>query len=320
MEVLELAMERVPVLKSTGIRTFFNGPESYSHDGRFTLGEAPDLAGYFVLAGVNSTGIQSGAGSGKALAEWIMAGHPTMDLSEMDPARIEDFQARDPYLRERCAETLVLTYAMHWPGRQRESARGLRRTAFHHALKARGAVHGETQGWERPAFFAPEGADPVFDHSFHRPSWFEYAQAEQKAARENVALFDYSMLGKLMVEGPDAEPFLQRLCTNDMAMPVGGVAYSLMLNERGGIESDVTVARHGDDSFMVMSGISHTRRDHDHLRRHIRDGEDVRLRDVTTSYAVLAVAGPNSPRLLRAVTDTDLSDDCLLYTSPSPRD
>ena len=309
MEVLELAMERVPVLKSTGIRTFFNGPESYSHDGRFTLGEAPDLAGYFVLAGVNSTGIQSGAGSGKALAEWIMAGHPTMDLSEMDPARIEDFQARDPYLRERCAETLVLTYAMHWPGRQRESVRGLRRTAFHHALKARGAVHGETQGWERPAFFAPEGADPVFDHSFHRPSWFEYAQAEQKAARENVALFDYSMLGKLMVEGPDAEPFLQRLCTNDMAMPVGGVAYSLMLNERGGIESDVTVARHGDDSFMVMSGISHTRRDHDHLRRHIRDGEDVRLRDVTTSYAVLAVAGPNSPRLLRAVTDTDLSDD-----------
>ena len=308
-EVLEMAMERVPVLKSAGIRTFFNGPESYSHDGRFTLGEAPDLAGYFVLAGVNSTGIQSGPGAGKALADWIMAGHPTMDLSEMDPARIESFQARDPYLRERCPETLVLTYAMHWPGRQRESARGLRRTPFHHALKARGAVHGETQGWERPAFFVPEGTAPVFDHSFHRPSWFEHAQAEQKAARENVVLFDYSMLGKLMVEGPDAEAFLQRVCTNDMAMPVGGVAYSLMLNERGGIESDVTVARHSLSSFMVMSGISHTRRDRDHLRRLVGDSEDVRLRDVTTAYAVLAVAGPNSPRLLGAVMDTDMSDD-----------
>ena len=309
MEVLEMAMARVPILQSTGIRTFFNGPESYSHDGRFTLGEAPDLAGYFVLAGVNSTGIQSGPGAGRALAEWIMAGHPTIDLSEMDPARIEAFQARDPYLRERCAETLVLTYAMHWPGRQRESARGLRRTPFHHALKARGAVYGEVQGWERPLWFAPEGVAPVHDHSFHRPSWFDHAQAEQRAARENVALFDYSMLGKLIVEGPDAESFLQRLCTNDMAIPVGGVIYSLMLNERGGIESDITVTRHDHASFMVMSGISHTRRDHDHLRRHIRDDEDVRLRDVTTAYAVLAVAGPNSPRLLGAVMDVNISDD-----------
>ncbi|UCF76926.1 MAG: FAD-dependent oxidoreductase, partial [Betaproteobacteria bacterium] len=129
-EVLELAMNRVPVLQEIGIRTFFNGPESYSHDGRFTLGEAPNLKGYFVLAGVNSTGIQSGPGAGKALADWIMKGHPPMDLSEMDPARIETFQAQDPYLRERCPETLVLTYAMHWPGRQRETARNLRRTPF----------------------------------------------------------------------------------------------------------------------------------------------------------------------------------------------
>ena len=309
IEVLEMAMERVPVLKSAGIRTFFNGPESYSHDARFTLGEAPALKGYFVLAGVNSTGIQSGNGSGKALAEWIIAGHPTMDLSEMDPGRIEDFQARDPYLRERCAETLVLTYAMHWPGRQRESARGLRRTPFHHALKARGAVYGEVQGWERPAFFAPDGAAPLFDHSFHRPSWFEYAQAEQRAARENVVLFDYSMLGKLMVEGADAESFLQRVCTNDMAMEVGKVTYSLMLNERGGIESDVTVARHGDHSFMVMSGIAHTRRDHDHLRRHIGDAEDVRLRDVTTAYAVLAIAGPHAPDLIGNIMNIDISDE-----------
>jgi len=308
MEVLELAMDRVPILKETGIRTFFNGPESYSHDGRFTLGEAPNLKGYFVLAGVNSTGIQSGSGAGKALADWIMAGHPTMDLSEMDPARIEDFQARDPYLQERCPETLVLTYAMHWPGRQRETARGLRRTPFYHALKNHGAVYGEVQGWERPMWFAPNGVDPKHDYSFGRPNWFEYAQAEQKAAREGVAMIDYSMLGKLMVEGRDAEDFLQRLCTNDMAMPIGGVTYSLMLNERGGIESDVTIARHSETSFMVMSAISHTRRDRDHLERHRLDDEDVRLRDVTAGYAVLAVAGPKSRDLLNTVARIDLSD------------
>jgi 4-methylaminobutanoate oxidase (formaldehyde-forming) len=260
MEVLEMAMNRVPILQETGIRTFFNGPESYSHDGRFTLGEAPDLKGYFVLAGVNSTGIQSGSGAGRALADWIMQGHPPMDLSEMDPARIEDWQARDPYLRERCPETLVLTYAMHWPGRQRESARGLRRTPFYHSMKSLGAVYAEVQGWERPGWFAPKGVEPVYDYSFHRPSWFEHAQAEQKAVREAVAMIDYSMLGKLMVEGADAEAFLQRVATADMALPVGRVTYTLMLNDRGGIESDVTIARHGPQSFMVMSSITYPAR------------------------------------------------------------
>ncbi|MFN3156493.1 FAD-dependent oxidoreductase [Marivita cryptomonadis] len=307
MEVLELAMNRVPVLQETGIRTFFNGPESYSHDGRFTLDEAPDLKGYFVLAGVNSTGIQSGSGAGKALADWIMAGHPTMDLSEMDPARIEAWQARDPYLQERCPETLVLTYAMHWPGRQRETARGLRRTPFYHAMKARGAAYAEVQGWERPGWFAPGGATPTYDHSFHRPSWFDHMLAEQRAVREAAGLIDYSMLGKLMVEGRDAEAFLQRACTNDMALPVGKVAYTLMLNDRGGIESDVTVARHGPESFMVMSAISHTRRDRDYLRGLIQPSEDVRLHDATTAYAVLSLCGPKSRDILASVGDLDLS-------------
>ena len=315
MEVLELSMNRVPILQETGIRTFFNGPESYSHDGRFTLGEAPDLKGYYVLAGVNSTGIQSGPGAGKALADWIIAGHPPMDLAEMDPARIEDWQARDPYLQERCPETLVLTYAMHWPGRQRTSARGLRRTPFYHAMNAKGAVYAEAQGWERPGWFAPQGVTPDYDYSFYRPNWFDHAQAEQKAARTGVAMIDYSMLGKLMVEGPDALSFLQRNCTNDIDMPVGRVVYTLMLNKRGGIESDVTVARHGAESFMVMSSISHTRRDRDHLRRHIARGEDVCLRDATSAYAVLSVAGPKVRNLLAKVGDVDLSNEAFPFNS-----
>ena len=315
MEVIELAMNRVPALRDVGIRTFFNGPESYSHDGRFTIGEAPNLPGYFVLAGVNSTGIQSGPGAGKALADWIMQGYAPMDLAEMDPARIEEFQARDPYLQERCAETLVLTYGMHWPGRQRETVRNLRRTPFHHAMKAHGAVYAEAQGWERPAWFAPEGADITYDYSFYKPGWFEHTQREQKAARESAALIDYSMLGKLIVEGSSAEAFLQRMCTNDVAVPAGRVVYTLMLNERGGIESDITVARHGAESFMVMSSISHTRRDRDYLQRNINSNEDVRLRDVTTSYGVLSVCGPRSRELLQSVCKIDLSDDAFPFNS-----
>ncbi len=315
MEVLELAMNRVPILQDIGIRTFFNGPESYSHDGRFTLGEAPNLKNYYVLAGVNSTGIQSGPGAGKALADWIMKGHPPMDLSEMDPARIEEFQSRDLYLRKRCPETLMLTYAMHWPGRQRETVRGLRRTPFYHAMKAQGAAYAEVQGWERPGWFAPDGTEPAYDHSFHHPSWFEHMQAEQKAVREAVGIIDYSMLGKLMVEGVDAEAFLQRVCSNDMAMPVGRVAYTLMLNKRGGIESDITVARHEVEAFMVMSSISRARRDHDYLRDNIQNDEDVHLRDVTTSYGVLSVSGPKSRELLSSVTDIDLSDVAFPFNS-----
>ncbi len=315
MEVLELAMNRVPLLQEIGIRTFFNGPESYSYDGRFTLGEAPDIKGYFVLAGVNSTGIQSGPGAGRALAQWIMKGHPPFDLSEMDPKRCEEFQARDPYLRERCPETLVLTYAMHWPNRQRETVRNLRRTPFHHALKAHGACFAEVQGWERPGWFAPEGTEPKYQYSFGRQNWFDFAQQEQKAAREAVAMIDYSMLGKLMVEGRDAENFLQRICTNNMAMKVGRVAYTMMLNDRGGIESDVTVARHAVDAFMVMSSISHTRRDFLHLRDHIRPGQEVRLRDVTPSFGVLAIMGPKSRDLLAAVSDVDVSNAAFRFNS-----
>ncbi|KIC39727.1 GcvT family protein [Leisingera sp. ANG-M7] len=315
MEVLELAMNRVPLLQKTGIRTFFNGPESYSYDGRFILGQAPDIANYFVLGGVNSTGIQSGSGAGRALAQWIIDGHPPIDLSEMDPMRCEEFQARDPYLQARCPETLVLTYAMHWPNRQRETVRNLRRTPFYHPMKARGACFTEVQGWERPGWFAPEGVEPKYQYSFGRQNWFPYVQEEQKAAREAVAMIDYSMLGKLMVEGRDAESFLQRACTNNMAMANGRVAYTLMLNERGGIESDVTVARHGDESFMVMSSISHTRRDYLHLRDLIREDEDVRLRDVTAAFGVLGVMGPQSRALLQAVSDADLSNAAFPFNS-----
>lgn len=315
MDVLEMAMERVPVLQETGIRTFFNGPESYSYDGNFTLGEAPDIKGYFVLAGVNSTGIQSGAGAGRALAQWIVNGYPQLDLNGMDPARIEEFQARDLYLQARAPETETRTYAMHWPNYQRETVRNIRKTPFYYALKANGACFAEVVGWERPAWFAPEGVDPRIEYSFGRQNWFTYAQEEQKAARESVAMIDYSMLGKLLVEGKDAEAFLQRLCTNNMAINTDRIIYTLMLNERGGIESDMTVARFDQDRFMVMSTMARARRDYIRLRDQIQTNEDVQLRDVTSAYAVLSVMGPKSRALLEAVSGVDMSNEAFPFNS-----
>ncbi len=313
MDVLEMALHRVPLLQETGIRTFFNGPESYSFDGKFTLGEAPEVRNYFVLAGVNSTGIQSGAGAGRALAQWIVKGHPPMDLNDMDPARIEAFQARDLYLQQRAPETETKTYAMHWPNDQRCTVRPLRKTPFYHLLKQHGACFGEVQGWERPSWFAPKGVEPVTQYSFGRQNWFSYAQAEQQAARQGVGLIDYSMLGKLLIEGADAEAFMQRVCSQDMAIACDSVTYTLLLNERGGIESDVTVARFTQQQYMLMSSISRSRRDRYHLQHHIQPGEQVFLRDVTSSYGMLALMGPDSRALLSKVSDHDFANEAFAH-------
>ncbi|KIC30661.1 GcvT family protein [Leisingera sp. ANG-S5] len=315
MDVMEEALERVPVLQETGIRTFFNGPESFTHDGRATIGEAPDIKGYFILAGVNSTGIQCGAGAGRALAEWIVNGKPMRDLSGVDPARLESFQAGDAYLQQRAPETLALSYALHYPHHQRHTARGIRKTPFHHLLKDRGAYFGESMGWERPAWYAPAGAEAKAEYSFGRANWFEYAQTEQQAAREAVAIIDYSPMGKTEVEGKDAESFLQRMCTNNMAIAPGRLAYTLMLNEDGGIETDMTVARHAEDRFIVTSSTGRRRRDLNRLRDHVNPGEDVRIRDVTTAYAALSVMGPKSRALLSSLTDADLSNEAFPFNS-----
>ena len=315
MDVLEMAMTRVPILQESGIRTFFNGPESYSYDGRFILGEAPDVKRYFMLGGVNSTGIQSGSGAGRALAQWIAKGHPPIDLSEMDPKRAEEFQSRDTYLQKRCPETLVQTYAMHWPNYQRTTERNLRRTPFYHALKNKGAFFTELNGWERPGWFAPEGVEAKIEYSFGRQNWFDYAMQEQKAARNAVGMIDYSMMGKIMVEGKDAEAYLQRLCSNNLDIANGRVVYTLMLNERAGIESDMTVARYDDNSFMVMCSIARTRRDYLYMQENILPNEDVRLRDASASYGVLAIMGPNSRALIESVSGTDLSNDAFPFNT-----
>jgi 4-methylaminobutanoate oxidase (formaldehyde-forming) len=305
--LLEDAIRRVPALAKAGIQLFFNGPESFTPDDRYLLGETPEVAALYVAAGFNSIGVQSAGGAGKVLADWIVDGHPPMDLWDVDIRRMAPFQRNRRYLRERTVEGLGLLYAMHWPFRQAESARGVRRSALHDRLKAAGACFGETAGWERPNWYAPAGVTPEYEYSYGRQNWFEYSAAEHRAVREDVGLFDQSSFGKFVVEGPDAEAALDRICANDMAVPVGRVVYTQWLNERGGIEADLTVTRESETRFLVVTAAATQTRDLAWLKRHLGDFRAVAV-DVTSGFATLGLMGPRSREVLAKLTDADLSN------------
>ncbi len=311
--VLEAAMNRVPALQEVGIRKFFCGPESFTPDNRYMLGEAPNLKNFYVAAGFNSIGIQSAGGAGKVLAEWIAEGHPPMDLWDVDIRRMVPFQNNKTYLYHRASEALGLLYAMHWPYRQYETARGLRRSPLHERLKDRGACFGEVAGWERPNWFAPAGVEPSYAYSYKRQNWFPYAAEEHRAVREGVALFDQSSFGKFLVQGRDAEAVLQRICANDVAVPLGKIVYTQWLNDRGGIEADLTVTRLSDTSYMVVTGAAVAGRDFNWLQRHIPEDSHCIATDVTSGYGVMGVMGPKSRELLARLTETDLSNEAFPF-------
>jgi 4-methylaminobutanoate oxidase (formaldehyde-forming) len=313
MPILERAIGMVPALESVGIRKFFNGPESFTPDVRYMLGETPELRHLFVATGFNSIGIQSAGGAGKVLAEWIVEGHPTMDVADVDIRRMMPFQNNLTYIRERVSESLGLLYAMHWPYYQNEAARGLRRSPFHDRLAALGACFGEVAGWERPNWFAPQGVEPKYEYSYKRQNWFPYAAAEHKAVREGVALFDQTSFAELLVQGRDAETVLQRVCANDVAVPAGRVVYTQWLNERGGIEADLTVTRLEEDAYMVVTAGAAATRDLCWLRRHIGEDDRCLVTDVSSGYATLSLMGPKSRELLGRLTDTDLSNQAFAF-------
>ena len=307
--ILEGAMHRIPALERVGIRTFFNGPESFTPDNRYHLGEAPELRSFFVAAGFNSIGIQSAGGAGKAIAEWIIGGEAPFDLCELDVRRMQPFQNNKAYLYQRASEALGVLYDMHWPYRQFETARGVRTSPLYEALAARGACFGEVAGWERPNWYAPEGVEPKYEYSYKRQNWFEYSAAEHMAAREAVALFDQTSFAKFLVQGADAEAVLQRICANDVAVPPGRLVYTQWLNDHGGIEADLTVTRLAEDAYMAVTGAAVAVHDWDWLRRNIADDARVSVADVTSGYAVIGVMGPNSRALLERLTGEDLSNE-----------
>jgi 4-methylaminobutanoate oxidase (formaldehyde-forming) len=305
--ILEMAVKRMPMLETTGIHTFFNGPESFTPDDRYYLGEAPELKGYWVAAGYNSIGIVSSGGAGMALAQWMNDGEPPFDLWEVDIRRAQPFQKNRAYLKSRVTETLGLLYADHFPYRQMATARGVRRSPLHEHLKARGAVFGEVAGNERANWFVRDGQEREYRYSWNRQNWFENQREEHLAVRNGVGLFDMSSFGKIRVEGRDALAFLQRLCANQMDVPVGRIVYTQMLNKRGGIESDLTVTRLSETAFFLVVPGATLQRDLAWLRKNLKD-EFVVITDVTAGEAVLCVMGPQARELMEKVSPNDFSN------------
>jgi glycine cleavage system T protein len=306
--VLLDAMRRIPALEQAGIQKFFCGPESFTPDVRYHLGESAELENCFVAAGLNSIGLQSAGGIGKVIAEWIRDGHPPLDLWEVDVRRNMPFQINRKYLRARVSESLGLLYATHWPFRQYETARGVRKSALHDRLARAGACFGEAFGWERANWYAPAGVEPQYAYSYGRQNWFEHSAREHRAVRSSVGLFDQSSFAKFRLEGPDAEPVLNRVCANDVAVAPGKIVYTQWLNERGGIEADLTVTRLTDTAYLIVTGAETESKDFNWLQRHIEAQAHCVLTNVTSAMGVLSLMGPKSRELLQSLTPDDVSD------------
>jgi len=311
--LMDNALLRIPALNETGIRKFYNGPESFTPDNQFILGEAPELSNFFVGAGFNSVGIASAGGAGRALAEWIVNGEATSDMTGVDIRRFAPFNGNVNWLHDRVSEVLGLHYEIPWPNREMKTARPFRRSPVHHLVEEANANFGSRMGWERANFFAPSGEKSVIEYDWGKQNWLPWSAAEQRSTRNAVTLFDQTSFSKYVLKGADVEAALQWLCTADVAVPVGRSVYTGMLNERGTYESDVTVTRVAHDEYLIVSSAATTERDKDHIRKHIPDGLDATLFDVTSSLAVFGVMGPESRNLLSKLTRTDLSNEAFAF-------
>jgi len=306
-EPLKNGKHRIPALETARFAKFVNGPESFTPDNNFIMGEAPGLRNLFVAAGFNSVGIASAGGAGKYLAEWMIEGEPTLDLWSVDIRRFSPWANNLAYLRERVTEVLGLHYQMAWPNREFETGRGMLKSPLHERLQAQNACFGVKNGWERPNWFAHGGLQPIAEYSFGRQNWFHCHAAEHRATREGVAIFDQTGFSKFIYKGRDVTSVLQRLCGNNVDVPVGHAIYTGMFNERGGTESDLTLIRTAPAEYLIITGSAQTIRDFDWITRNTKPEEHAELVDVTRAFCVLGVMGPNARDLLGRVTDVDLS-------------
>ena len=305
--LMELALGRVPALETAGIKTLTNGPESFTPDGNFIIGEAPELSNFFVGAGFNAFGIAAGGGAGMALAEWVKNGEPPYDLWSADIRRFGRPHFDTDWVRTRTAEAYGKHYTMAWPFEEHDSGRPCRKSPLYDTLKAQGACFGEKLGWERPNWYADKGQTPKDIYSFERQNWFENVGREHKACREAAVLFDQTSFAKFSLKGPDALAALNWICANDVDKPVGTLTYTQMLNDKAGIECDLTVARLADDEFYIVTGTGFATHDFDWISRNIPEGLNCQLFDITSSNAVLSLMGPRAREILEAVTRDDVS-------------
>lgn len=316
--LLEMAAERMPILNNVGIQLFFNGPESFTPDDRYLLGESPDVKNLFVAAGFNSIGIASSGGAGKVLADWIIDGEAPMDLWEVDTRRMMPFQRNASYLHDRTTETLGLLYAMHWPYYQPKTARDARKSPVHDRIADLGGAFGTVAGWERANWFAPKGVEPKYEYSFGRQNWFEHSGNECANVRNGVALFDQSSFAKYHVEGPGALRVMNQISANNIDVPIGKVVYTQWLNDRGGIEADLTVTRTGIKSFLVVTAAATQVRDLDYLRKiisRLNADDEVTVVDMTSAYATFSIMGPRSRDFLQSLTPADMSHEAFPFAT-----
>lgn len=313
--LMRSALLRVPQLATTEVKKFYNGPESFTPDNNFILGEAPELKNFFVGAGFNSMGIASAGGAGRALAEWIVNGAPTMDLWPVDIRRFATFNNNPRWLHDRIKETLGLHYAMPWPNRELDTARPFRRSPLYDRLAEKGACFGSKMGWERANWFAADGEKPVTDYAFGRQNWHDAVKREMKATREAAGIFDQTSFAKLLLQGRDVVGVLNRICAAEIDVAVGRSIYTGLLNARGGYESDLTVMRLASDRFLLVTGSAQAVHDADWIRKNTPADAHVTLTDVTSAYAVIALMGPKSRDVLSRVTSTDLSNDAFAFAT-----
>ncbi len=307
------SMETFPELEQTGIHTFFNGPESFTNDNLHLLGPTPEVENFWVACGMNSKGIGAGAGVGKVMAEWIIDGFPSEEITEVDVRRNNPVQCTQSYVEARIPEALGHTYSMHWPFYQYSTARNLDKSPLHDELQQQQACFGEVGGYERPNWFAQDGAKPEYVYSYKRSNWFDFHANEHMAVRQSVGVCDMSSFGKFSLIGKDAMATLQRLSTANMNVENGKVVYTQWLNGRGGIEADVTIARVDEDKFIIMSGIGSKNRDWWRLKAHLIG--DAKLEDKSTNYACVVVQGPNSRNTLEKITDTNLNNESFAFST-----
>ncbi len=313
MPYIETAMGRIPISQNAGVHKFFCGPESFTPDMGPLMGEAPELKNFYVAAGFNSLGILLGGGAGRIMAQWIVDGYPSVDVSGIDIARMQPWQNNAKYLYDRTVEILGFMYSPGYPNLQFNKARGVRKSPLHERLAEKGAYFASYAGWEYPDWYAPEGIEPKVEYQWGRQNWFEYRAAEHRATREGVTLMDYSVMCKFLVQGRDAEKVLNRICANNVAVPVGRCVYTQWLNERGTIEADLTVTRLAEDSYLVVSAEGTRTSIRTWLQRQIPEQAQVFVSDVTSGYTILNVQGPKSRELLSRVSNADLSNEAFPY-------
>ena len=312
-QIVELALGRVPALQTAGVKQLVNGPESFTPDGNFILGEAPELKNFFVGAGFNAYGIAAGGGAGMALAEWVAKGEPPFDLWPVDIRRFGRPHFDTDWVRTRTIEAYGKHYTMAWPFEEHSSGRPCRKSPLYEIVKGKGACFGEKLGWERPNWFALAGMEPNDIYSFGRQNWFDVVGDEHKAGRETAVLIDQTSFAKFVLKGPDAAAALSWIAANDVQKPVGSLVYTQMLNDRGGIECDLTTVRMAQNEYYIVTGTGFATHDFDWISRNIPEGMNAQLVDVTSAYAVLSLMGPKARDILEKVTNADVSNEAFKF-------